>query len=151
MAVMLYAGLRCAEALALKPRDVDMEGYLIRVVRGKGGKDRNVPIEAALEHALRDWRAIRPAGPTFFTTLGGAPLGGRYVREMVGRCARKAGIAERVHPHLLRHTCATYWIGERRLPVHEVQLLLGHARLSSTERYLHAVLPDLVTKMRSWR
>lgn len=147
MATMLYAGLRCAEVLALRPRDVDLNGYLLRI-RGKGGKERVVPIDATLEAHLIEWRARRPAGPRFFSTLGGRELGDRYVRRMVARYGKKAGIKEDVHPHLLRHTCASAWLSERHMSIYEVKLLLGHSRLSTTERYLHATVPDLVRKLR---
>jgi integrase/recombinase XerD len=79
MATMLYAGLRCSEALALRPRDVDLSAYLLRVVQGKGKKDRVVPIDLTLEPHLLEWRARRPAGPRFFLTLQGRPLGDRYL------------------------------------------------------------------------
>ena len=58
----------------------------------------------------------------------------QLVRRMVKRRGSKAGIND-LHPHILRHTCATAWIAERRLELHEVQLLLGHARLTTTQRY----------------
>lgn len=151
IATMLYAGLRCSELIALRPRDVDLNGYVIRVFGGKGGVDRVVPIEPHLELYLREWRAIRPAGPAFFTTLAGGRIGDRYVRESVKRYGRKSGLERDVHPHLLRHTCATYWLGERGLGIHEVKLLMGHKRITTTERYLHAAVPDLVTKMRRFR
>lgn len=148
MATMLYAGLRCSEALALRPRDVDLERFLLRVVAGKGKKDRVVPISTALEPLLLEWRRIRPPGPRFFSTLAGRELGDRYVRRMVARYGDKAGIEEDVHPHLLRHTCATAWLNEAKLNVREVQILLGHERLGTTERYLHASLPEIVAKLR---
>lgn len=146
---MLLAGLRCTEVLSLRPRDVDLREYLIRV-RGKGDKERVVPITAELERDLLAWRAIRPAGPTFFTTLQGRRVDGRYVRKMVARYGVKAGIRQRVHPHLLRHTAASSWLNERGLSLREVQVLLGHARIATTELYLHASLPDIARKMRAW-
>lgn len=149
MQTMLLAGLRCSEALQLRPRDVDLREYLIRV-RGKGDKDRVVPIEPALERDLLAWRTIRPAGPTFFTTLRGNPVDGRYVRRMVARYGLKAGVRQHVHPHLLRHTAASSWLNERGLSLREVQVLLGHARIATTELYLHASLPDIARKMRGW-
>jgi site-specific recombinase XerD len=146
MATMLFAGLRCAEALSLRPRDVDLGRFLLRV-QGKGRKERVVPIDPLLEAFLREWRARRPSGDTFFNTLKGGKLNDRAVREMVKRRALKAGLND-VHPHLLRHTCATAWISERRLELHEAQLLLGHAKLETTQRYLHASVPNLVEKFR---
>lgn len=149
MATMVYAGLRCAELLALRPRDVDLSRYLIRVVQGKGKKDRVVPIVPELERDLLAWRTIRPAGPRFFLTLRAAPIHPSYVRRMVKRYGAKAGLEEDVHPHLLRHSCATAWLNETGLNVREVQVLLGHARLATTERYLHASLPEIVAKLRA--
>jgi site-specific recombinase XerD len=147
MATMLFAGLRCAEAVSLRPRDVDLSGYLIRV-RGKGNKDRVVPIDETLEAFLVEWRALCPPGPRFFSTLAGGELDKGYVREMVARYGRKAEIPFRVHPHLCRHTAATRWLDELLLSSREVQMLLGHARLATTERYVHASVPDLVRKLR---
>ena len=148
MAAMLHAGLRCAEALSLRPRDIDLNGHLIRIF-GKGSKERVVPIDPVLEVYLRDWRARRPSGEFFFNTLAGGKVGDRHVRRMVKRRGLRVGIND-LHPHILRHTCATAWISERRLELHEVQLLLGHARITTTQRYLHASLPDLVSKFRAF-
>lgn len=150
MATMLHAGLRCAEALSLTPKAVNsaLTTYRLRVV-GKGSKERVVPVDPLLEQLLKEWRARRPSGPTFFNTLAGGSLNDRNVREMVKRRGLKAGISD-LHPHILRHTCATAWISERALPLHEVQLLLGHARITTTQRYLHASVPDLVAKFRSF-
>jgi integrase/recombinase XerD len=150
MATMLHAGLRCSEALSLRPADIDLSRFLIRVVADKGDKDRTVPIDPTLEVYLREWRYRRPSGSRFFSTLKGKPLDTRYVRRMVHRYGAQAGIAAGVHPHLLRHTCATTWLNDRGLSIKRVQLLLGHARLATTERYLHASVPDLVPIFRSF-
>ena len=134
IAAMLLGGLRCAEALAWRPRDVDLTSYRIRVM-GKGRKERVVPIDPQLETFLREWRARRPSGERFFNTVRepkGRPLDAHEVPRMVKRRGLKAGIND-VHPHLLRHDCATRWISERDLELHEVQLLLGHARIRSLD------------------
>lgn len=149
MATMLYAGLRCSEALNLKYGDLDFREYTIRVTRGKGDKDRIIGIDTPLEPLLLEWRARRPAGPRFFSTLDGKPLDPRYVRRMVKRYAVKAGLGTDVHPHRLRHSAATMWINERKISLREVQEMLGHSRISTTERYLHVNPKDLVQKLRA--
>ncbi len=149
MAIMLFAGLRVSEALALRPRDVDLRQHMIRVVKGKGDKDRVVPIDLALEPYLHAWKAVRPVGPRFFLSLRGTPLLTSQVRRSVKRYARKAGLEVDVHPHLLRHTAASSWLTERGLNIREVQLLLGHADIRTTEVYLHANPVDIARKLRA--
>jgi site-specific recombinase XerD len=150
LGVMIYGGLRCAEALALRPRDVDLASAdpQIRVVKGKGGKDRNIPVMRDLEPLLLEWRARRPPGRTFFTTRDGKPIDTRYARRMVSRYAAKAGIDERVHPHMLRVTAATIWHNEKGCSSREVQQLLGHERLATTELYLSASPAAIGRKLR---
>jgi site-specific recombinase XerD len=149
MATMLLAGLRCAETLDLKPRDVRLKESIIRVRAGKGDKDREVPIAATLEEYLYDWQRVRPPGPFFFSTLKGGRLLESYVRRMVKRYGLKAGLEQDVHPHLLRHTCASSWLNEEpRLSSKEVQQLLGHSRLATTELYLHVNPAEIKAKLR---
>lgn len=133
---MYCAGLRCAEALSLRPRDVQLVRNEVRVNLGKGGRDRVVWIDAATVEILDRWKAIRPRSDWFFSTLAGRQLRDSDVRKMMARRGRKAAIAIRVHPHLLRHTYATELL-EDGFNVVEVQRLLGHARLETTSTYLH--------------
>jgi integrase/recombinase XerC len=147
LATMVYGGLRCAEVLALRPRDIDFKESRLRVL-GKGKKERSVPIRKLLALELLAWRARRPSSERFFCTRDGKAIGDRYVRKMVKRYGLRAGIND-LHPHLLRHTCATHWVGgkgNKKVELHEAQLLLGHASLRTTQRYLHAAIPDLVEK-----
>ncbi|HEX4521637.1 MAG TPA: tyrosine-type recombinase/integrase [Gaiellaceae bacterium] len=149
IATMLYAGLRAGEVVTIKPRDVDLEQFLIRV-HGKGDKERVVPIEPALEPYLRAWRAERWAGPGFFTTRTGKLVATSQLRETVKRYGVRAGI-EDLHPHILRHTAANYWLTDRRLDIEKVRFLMGHASLATTQRYLHANPADLAREMRGWK
>lgn len=138
MATMLKAGLRCNEVLTVRPGQIDLKARTIRVI-GKGNKERLIPISATLLPELREWKSLRKPGPVFFNTLKGGPIHDSYVRRMVKRYGLKAGIDRDVHPHLLRHTCASSWLNDHpRLSTKQVQVLLGHSRLSTTEKYLHA-------------
>lgn len=134
--VMYRAGLRCAEALALEPRDVQLSRNEIKVVRGKGGKDRVLWVDEATVEMLARWKDVRPASPFFFCTLKGRELRSRDVREMVARRGRKAGVEIPVHPHLLRHTFASEML-EDGCSEAELQKALGHASADMTRRYTH--------------
>jgi len=146
--VMRCAGLRCAEALDLTVRDVNLGKGEIRVNLGKGGRDRVVWIDGETVEVLDRWKAIRPRSAKFFCTLKGARLHTSAVREMMNRRAVKAGITGiRVHPHMLRHTYATELI-EDGYSIVEVQRLLGHARLDTTAIYLHVADANLSRRLK---
>jgi len=140
---LLYgAGLRVGELAALDVRDVDLHRGDVRV-RGKGGKERVVPLPAAAREALSAYLDRRRApgllGQPLFTALrprrdGPRRLGVRDVRRLLGARARRAGIADRVHPHRMRHSYATHLL-DMGADLREIQELLGHASLSTTEKY----------------
>jgi integrase/recombinase XerC len=134
---LLYAsGLRVAEACGLDVDDLDEGRRTVRVL-GKGSKERVVPVgESALE-ALAAYLAMRGRrrGPLFLNARGGR-LTPRSAHRIVRARARRAGIVQRVTPHTLRHSFATHMLGagaDLRL----IQELLGHRRLSTTQRYTH--------------
>jgi len=145
---LLYAcGLRVSEAAGLDVSGVDLEQRSMRVT-GKGNKERLVvmgePARAAVERYLRHGRGLlygtrkkdaATAGALFFNRSGGR-LSQRAIQLIVRKYALAAGIDERVHPHLLRHTFATHLLdGGAELRV--VQELLGHANPNTTQIYLH--------------
>ncbi|HZZ27976.1 MAG TPA: tyrosine-type recombinase/integrase [Pirellulales bacterium] len=145
---LLYrTGLRISEALALRPSDAS--GNALTVLRGKGGKRRVVGIDAWTTAALSAWMATRSkAGISsrapLFCTLDGESLETSYVRHLLPRLARKAGISKRVHPHGLRHSFASDAAMDLPLPV--LSAALGHDHLSTTERYIHALNPRIVVE-----
>ena len=99
------------EALALEPRDLDLTAGTLRIRHGKGDKPRTVGVDeqtaALLAHWLDRRRKLSPAARTpIFCTLAGGRLDPSYVRHLLPRLARKAGIQRRVHAHGLRHTYA---------------------------------------------
>jgi len=134
---VLYAsGLRVAEGCGLDVDDLDEARRTVRVL-GKGDKERVVPVgETALE-ALAAYLELRGRrrGPLFLNARGGR-LTVRSAHRIVRARARAAGISQRVTPHTLRHSFATHMLGagaDLRL----IQELLGHRRLSTTQRYTH--------------
>jgi site-specific recombinase XerD len=135
------AGLRRAEVCELKVRDIDSHRMVLRVERGKGGRDRDIPLSPTLLAALREYyRWMRPQTYLFPGTRHGwrtdAPITAKVVWDAVQYATRKAGIAKRVTPHTLRHTYATHLL-EAGADLRTIQLLLGHADLSHTTVYLH--------------
>jgi len=140
---LLYgAGLRVGEVVALDVRDLDVLAREVRVM-GKGRKERSVPLPEAAREALDAWLEARrrpgyQAEPLFVSLAGGRAgrrLGERAVRRVLARRAAAAGVADRVHPHRLRHSYATHLL-DMGADLREIQELLGHASLSTTQRYL---------------
>lgn len=153
--VCLYrGGLRIAEALALFPKDVDAALGTITVLHGKGDRRRTVGLDPGAFAILACWLERRhTVGLTgrqpLFCTLQGRPLKPSYVRTLLPRVAKKAGIEKRVHPHGLRHTHAAELAAEGK-PVNLIQAQLGHASLATTDRYLRHIAPrELVETMRT--
>ena len=141
---LLYAsGLRVAEGCGLDLDDLDEARRTVRVL-GKGDKERVVPVgETALE-ALAAHLALRgrQRGPLFQNARSGR-LTTRSAHRIVKRMARRAGLGQRVTPHTLRHSFATHMLGEGA-DLRLIQELLGHSRLSTTQRYTHVSAEHLM-------
>lgn len=147
--VMWRAGLRCAETLALYPKDIDLERGEINVLHGKGDKARTVAIDpaaaAVVERWLEDRRKLGVNGRhRLFCVIAeptrGHQLHSAYVRELLKRLAERAGIEKRVHPHGLRHSYASYLM-DQGVPIHYIRRMLGHSSISITERYVDHLNP----------
>jgi len=141
---LLYAsGVRVAECCGLDLEDLDRRHGTVRVM-GKGSKERVVPVgEIALE-ALDAYLDRRGGGNgPLFRNARGTRLSTRSVHSIVRRRARAAGLARRVTPHTLRHTFATHLLGEGA-DLRFIQELLGHSRLSTTQRYTHVSAEHLM-------
>jgi integrase/recombinase XerC len=141
---LLYAtGLRVSELTGLDVDKVDRAEQTVRVL-GKGRKERIVPYGGGAARALERYLAPRPAvrGPLFVNARGGR-LTDRSVRTVVRRAARSAGVVRRVTPHTLRHTFATHLL-DAGADLRAIQELLGHSRLSTTQRYTHVGTDQLM-------
>ena len=140
---LLYgAGLRVGEAVGLDVRDLDLHRAEVRVL-GKGRVERVVPLPGAAHDALAAWIEVRRApgllGQPLFIAQRPGPegprrLSARSVRRLLRSRALRAGLADRVHPHRLRHSYATHLL-DMGADLREIQELLGHASLATTEKY----------------
>jgi site-specific recombinase XerD len=142
--VILYAtGMRREELIRLKVSDIDSGRMLIHIRQGKGRKDRDVMLSPRLLEELRDyWRRVQPKPKTYLFPSKDphqkrdVPMQAKSVFDAVQQAARRAGIEKHVHPHTLRHSFATHLL-ESGADLRTIQLLLGHADLKTTSRYLH--------------
>jgi integrase/recombinase XerC len=137
---LLYAtGIRCAELVGLDLPEVDLEARFVRVL-GKGQKERLVPFGAPAEKALRAYLPVRascrPRTDALLVNARGGRLTDRSVRSIVQRRVVQAAVSQRISPHGLRHSFATHLL-ERGADLRSIQELLGHARLSTTQKYTH--------------
>ncbi|MEY4509384.1 MAG: hypothetical protein RLZZ450_1506 [Pseudomonadota bacterium] len=138
MFMLLYgAGLRVSELLKLSVSDIDSKRMVIVVRDTKTRHDRLAPLTPRMLEALRAyWRARRPNGPYLFESRrGGSPLTRAAVAFALREAASRAGLGKHFYPHLLRHAFATHML-ELGADVRSVQVLLGHASMRSTARYL---------------
>ena len=145
---LAYAGLRAMELVNLRVSDINLKESWIHIKGGKTG-DRDIPISPKLEPYLIAWNNIRPKhSRRFFTTLKGKRIQDRYIRDMVKREAVAVGLGSWIHPHALRHSFATHTLKREDINTPELQYLLGHKYLSSTQIYTHIEPKDLHKKLR---
>jgi integrase/recombinase XerC len=135
---LLYGcGLRIAEALALNVAEAPCAGQPLRVM-GKGSKERLVPVLPAVAQAVSDWLRLHPAGRTgaapLFVGLRGGRLNPGVAQRVLRTYRRLAGLPEHATPHALRHSFATHLLSGGA-DLRSIQDLLGHASLSTTQRY----------------
>jgi len=146
----LYAtGLRVGELSSLDLQDVDLSSGMVRVL-GKGNKERMVPFGSKARAAMLGWlpaaEGLRRPGrdaEAVFLSLRGTRLTDRSVRRILDRRIRDAAIAAKISPHALRHTFATHMLGAGA-DLRAIQELLGHASLSTTQRYTHVGVEALM-------
>ncbi len=141
MVELFYSsGLRLAELIGVDTRDIDPEDATLTVV-GKGAKTRRVPVGSAALAAIQRWLRVRGllAGdgePALFVSRRGNRIHPRTVQQRLREWAERRGAGRNLHPHLLRHSCASHLL-ESSGDLRAVQELLGHADISTTQVYTH--------------
>lgn len=160
VALCFGAGLRCAEALALRPSDIERksDGVTLTVTRGKGGKTRRITILPEFLPVVDRWLDCRKnlgitghapiiCGITQGTERGnfGKPLSTAQMRATVARMAKKAGLTHRIHAHGLRHGHATL-LAEMGRELRLISAQLGHTNCAITDRYLAKLSPAELMK-----
>ena len=136
LATLYGCGLRVSEVTQLKVSDIGSARKVVRVRQGKGRKDRQTLLPARLLEVLRCyWRSQRPTDWLFPSADATRPISPKAVFLACRNAARKAGLSKPVHPHSLRHAFATHLL-EAGVNLRTIQILLGHANLETTARYL---------------
>jgi integrase/recombinase XerC len=136
--VFLQTGIRISELCALTRSDIDFAARSVHVGNGKGQKARTIELEKKGIQAVKSYLTVRPESlhDELFLNYQGDPLGGRGVRKMLAKYLKASGITKKVSPHSLRHTFATYK-AERGVSPYVLREWLGHARLDTTQIYVH--------------
>jgi integrase/recombinase XerC len=138
MELLYSSALRLAELTRLNRSNIDFSDRVVRVL-GKGNVTRIVPIGSFAIEALQRWLRVRVAKKgeqAVFVGRYGRRLGGRAIQLRIDYWAKRQGLAIHVHPHMFRHACATHVL-ESSGSIREVQELLGHASISTTQIYTH--------------
>jgi integrase/recombinase XerD len=148
--VLYSTGIRRAELIGLTIYDLDFDNATLRIEHGKGNATRIVPLtesaRSALKLYLEEARGVFAREMTqtrlFVSSRSGGPLDDADIVRIVKKAAARAKIKKPITPHSLRHTCATHLL-KGRADIRQIQKLLGHRRLSSTEVYTHVEISDL--------
>jgi integrase/recombinase XerC len=135
------SGLRLSELAALNLTDVDLPDNSLIVRTGKGGKSRLLPIGSKAATAINNWlqqrlKNVAASESALFVSNRGTRLSQRSIELRLEQWCKKKGIAEHIHPHMLRHSFASHLL-ESSQDLRAVQELLGHSNISTTQIYTH--------------
>ena len=145
---LLYgAGLRVSEASSLRVEDLDLEEGLVHVRKGKGRKARRVPVGSEALRALEAWLGAHEGRGPLFLNRYREGLSARSMHRIVRASGRLHDLGG-LHPHALRHSCATHMLANGA-DLRGIQEQLGHASLSTTQRYAHVSVERLLEVHRS--
>jgi len=149
LAELLYgSGLRISEALSLDAGKITSDSESVRIL-GKGGKERLAPLTDTARAALDGWLALRSqlapnSEKALFVGIRGKRLHRREAQRIIASLCRRAGLPQGVSPHGLRHSFATHLL-QAGADLRSVQELMGHSRLSTTQRYTHLNISHLMS------
>ncbi len=153
---MYGSGLRVSEVIASRVDDIDFEQRVIRVI-GKGGRTRVVPL-ASSTHSLLGRYLLEGVRSSFligkirreevFLSTRGRVVSRQYVWQLVVKYGKIAGIESSLHPHTLRHSCATHMLNAGA-DIRTIQVLLGHVSISTTQIYTHVTPEHLLEVYRT--
>lgn len=143
IATLAGTGMRIAEALALEERDLDLKKRRAHVRQGKGSKDRHIWVSDTAVEPIQVWMKIRKRinavnGTTIFCNLEGGTLSACYIRRILPKIGKTAGLSKRVHSHGFRHafSCEAHRKG---VSLRALQMQLGHSSISATSSYLERI------------
>jgi integrase/recombinase XerC len=141
MELFYSSGLRLAEIAALNLADLDLLGGLVDIKKGKGSKQRLVPVGTKAKEAIQAWLkarvlVLKQEESSVFISQRGGRLSHRAIQQRLTHWAKKQGLDQHVYPHRLRHAFASHLL-ESSGDIRAVQELLGHANISTTQVYTH--------------
>lgn len=146
LTLLYYTGLRVHELVGLNKNSFIDDGFKVSIkVIGKGNKERIIPLHQEAKNVLDIWLKNRPAtlSNAIFTNSQGERLSISMVQKMIQKLKSKAGIDKHITPHKLRHTFGTELL-QKGANLIEIQALLGHANLNTTQIYVHTNKENLV-------
>ena len=134
--LMYASGLRISELVGIDIDDIELRARLVKV-RGKGAKERIVPFGSKAEQTIREYLKVRSSNDdALFVNYRGQRITVRSVRRLFSRYVREASLRAGISPHTLRHSFATHLLNAGA-DLRAIQELLGHASLSTTQKYTH--------------
>lgn len=139
---LIKTGLRIGEATSVLVQDLELSSHkpYVRVIQGKGSKDRNVPLTSDLAHKITLYLGGRRYGP-LFARKNEKPYSKRRLQERVSDSIKACGFERNIRVHDLRHTFATI-LRSRSFKLQDIQMLMGHSSIKTTEVYAHLILTD---------
>lgn len=142
---MAFTGIRVSECKKLKLEDIDFQEHSLKVINGKGGKHRTIPLHLTLSDELVSYLQYhRPTtnSPYFFALKRSGTVSTQYLNQILRNASQKAGIRKHITSHTLRHSFASY-LAKQNTNIVIIQKLLGHASLKTTSIYLHVQQDEL--------